>query len=1352
MADEEKLLAYLRRATEDLQTAKARLRAVQAREHEPIAIVGMACRLPGGVASPEDLWRLVADGGEGIVPAPGDRGWELEPSDEGAPSLAGGFMDGADQFDAGFFGITAGEALAMDPQQRLLLETSWEVLERAGLPPRSLKGTRTGVFVGAFTNDYGVKPASVPEGVEGFLGTGTSGSVISGRVAYTLGLEGPALTVDTACSSSLTALHLACISLRRGESTLALAGGVTVMATPQIITTGHRFGGLAADGRVKAFAEGADGTVFAEGVGMVVLERLSDARRNGRTVLAVLRGSAVNQDGASNGLTAPSGPAQERVIRQALADAGLTAADVDVVEAHGTGTELGDPIEARALQAVYGDRPEEWPLWLGSLKSNIGHTQAAAGVAGVIKTVMALRQERMPATLHVSALSSQVDWDAARVRVLTEARPWPAHPGRPRRGAVSSFGVSGTNAHLIIEEAPAPEEPNTSQEPAPSEAEQRTSVLGPGPAVPLPLSAGNSAALREQAQRLAAFTRARPDADPADIAASLYAARQTLEERAVVIGSSLEELTARLDALATGEEGARTVRGGSGGRGRPSGAVYVFPGHGSHWIGMGRDLLDTSPVFAARMRACFAEIEQIVDWDPEAVLRGLPGATPMDRIDVLPLLTFSVMVSLAELWTSVGVRPLAVVGHSQGEVAAAYVAGVLSLSQAVRVAERRVRLLVDHLAGQGALAAVALGADEVEKRIAPWSEGIAVSAKNGPTSTVVSGDADLLARFVEECRAEDIRARLFPSTLASHSPQVERIREPLLAELADITPGPAKIPFYSTVTGGRLDGTELTADYWYRNARRPVDFHGAVDALLADGHGVFVECSAHPVLVSGVQEIAARGPAGEVTAVGSLRRDDGGAERFLESMGQAHCAGVAVDWNTVLSGAPILATDLPTYAFQRRRYWLEDSFSAPEVTGSAPGDEESDGAVALLTHLAGLTPQERSAEVLTLVRRSVAAVLGHGTAQAVDPEQDFLEAGFDSLTTVELRNRLTKALGIRLPATIAFDERDPAGLARHLEELIDAEKLPENSGAHPAGSGSPTASPAATPAPVTRAGGQRGDGLSLLLRSAAAADRVQEALDMLEMVAGLYPSFREHTQAGGPLRPLTLARGPARPALYCFSTPMALGGAAQFARLATGFRGVRDLHVLPVPGFSSVSALPETTEAIIGLWAESIRAAAGDEPFALLGYCAGGNFAHAVASRLEGMGTRPQGLVLLDTYPDSRIVDEVGDSMLVGMFEREDRFGPFTDARMAAMGRYYRLVREVAGDTMRVEVEAPTFCVLPDTPLPSGPDGERNRSGLWRATWPQEHTLAEVPGDHLTMLEEGAPAMASTIETWLRSL
>ncbi|MEU5998103.1 type I polyketide synthase [Streptomyces sp. NPDC047197] len=899
---------------------------------EPIAIVAMACRYPGGVTSPEDLWQVLLAGGDAVTDFPADRGWDLEALYDPDPagigttySRRGAFLDQVADFDATFFGTSPREALAMDPQQRLLLETSWEAFERAGIDPNSVRGERVGVFVGSNVQDYGLVLGEAVEDVGGHVATGSAASVMSGRLSYTFGLEGPAVTVDTACSSSLVALHLAAQALRSGECEMALVGGVTVMSTPGAFIEFSRQRGLSVDGRCKAFSDSADGTGWGEGVGMLIVERLSDAQRNGHQVLAVVRGSAVNQDGASNGLTAPNGPSQQRVIRQALASAGLAASDVDAVEAHGTGTTLGDPIEAQALLATYGQgRPADRPLLLGSVKSNIGHTQAAAGVAGVIKMVMAMRHGELPRTLHVTEPSSHVDWSAGAMQLLTDRREWPA-VDRPWRAGVSSFGFSGTNAHTIIEQAPenieqVPEAPSPEQ----GEASQQGEPSQPGGTgvVPWVLSARSPEALREQASRLREeCERADATVAVADIAHSLRS-RSVFDHRAVLVGLDRDEFITGLTALADGREAPNLVTGAAENRG--TGTVFVFPGHGTQWVGMARELLDSSPVFRTRMEECAQALDAYVDW---SLLEAIQDPGLMERLDVVQPALFAVMVSLAATWRSWGVEPSAVLGHSQGEIAAACVAGALSLRDAARLAVLRSKALTA-LAGQGGMVSVALGVDDVRELLARWDGQLAVGVVNGPASVVVSGDADALDELMEVCAEQGVWARRVQADYAPHSHHVERVETEILEGLADVTPRSGDVPYYSPLTGGWLDTRDLDASYWYRSLRQTVEFADAVSTLVAEGFTTFVEVSPHPVLVAGLGELT--GADGLV--VGSLRRGDGGRDRLLNSASRLFVRGGRVDWPL----PDARRVDLPTYPFQRRRFW-------PTTTPTASGDVTSAG-------------------------------------------------------------------------------------------------------------------------------------------------------------------------------------------------------------------------------------------------------------------------------------------------------------------------------------------------------------------------------------------------------------------------
>ncbi|MEU4312483.1 type I polyketide synthase [Nocardia sp. NPDC024068] len=940
MADNDELRRYLKKTAKELYDTKQQLREVTDRSREPIAIVGMACRYPGGVTSPDELWRIVAEGVDAVGDYPADRGWDLDrlfDSDPDVPGTIytrqGGFVDDAAGFDAGFFGISPREAATMDPQQRLMLEASWEALEAAGIDPVSLRDSDTSVFAGVAHQDYGprVGSAQITAETEGHVYLGVSNSVLSGRVAYTLGFKGPAISVDTACSSSLVALHLACQALRQGETSLALAGGVTVMSDPSLLIAFARQRALSPDGRCRAFAAGAEGTGFAEGLGVLVLERLSDARRLGHPVLAVVRGSAINQDGASNGLTAPNGLSQEAVIRQALVNAGVHPAEVDAVEAHGTGTKLGDPIEARALIGVYGARPVETPLWLGSLKSNIGHTSAGAGVGGVIKMVQAMRHGMLPKTLHVDEPSPLVDWSAGTVRLLEDSAPWPRVGQRPRRAGVSSFGVSGTNAHVVLEEAPEPGETTVSgsaegaSPPASAEIGERVG----SEYVPLLVSAGSEGALRAQADRLRGLLNPDAGVHVRDIAYSLSTTRAQLEWRAAVVGRDHAELAVGLAALAEGAPGAGVVSGqvGSGG------TAVMFTGQGAQRAGMGAGLYTGFPVFAAALDEVCAVFDPLLGRSLRELMFRADAGELLDRTEFTQPALFAFEVALYRLAESFGLAPDVLVGHSIGELVAAYVAGVWTLSDACALVAARGRLMGALPAG-GAMLAVAITETEAGELLSGYPDTLSVAAVNGPASVVLSGDADAVGEVERELRERGAKTTRLRVSHAFHSARLD----PMLAEFGAIAAGlsyraPA-IPIVSDVTGAVVDGSVLTdPEYWVRQVRAGVRFAPGIAAAIDAGVRRFVEIGPDAVLSAATRDCLAADPEVEARSVvlAAGRRGVDETAQFVTFLGSAHAAGLRVDWGRLFAGHAPRRVPLPTYAFQRQRYWLTPTEGSGDV-------------------------------------------------------------------------------------------------------------------------------------------------------------------------------------------------------------------------------------------------------------------------------------------------------------------------------------------------------------------------------------------------------------------------------------
>ncbi|MEC9465162.1 MAG: SDR family NAD(P)-dependent oxidoreductase, partial [Myxococcota bacterium] len=935
MSDKPKAADTLKRAFLAVERAKTRVRELEEQRSEPIAIVSMACRYPGNVTTPEELWSLLDEGRHGITEVPKSR-FDVDAYFDPDPEAAGktytrwgGFLGDLDSFDASFFGIPPREAKSVDPQERLLLETTWELFERVGIVPENLMGSSTGVYVGLCSNEYGFLGGMDETGLDAYSLLGTAHSAMVGRISYWLGLEGPNFPVDTACSSSLVSLHLACQGLRNGDCDMAVAGGVNTMLSAFAFVYFSRLRAMSPTGRCHTFSQNADGYVRAEGCGLVLLKRLSDAKRDGDEILALVRGSAVNQDGKSNGFTAPNGPAQQAVIRRALSLAKLDPASIDYVECHGTGTSLGDPIEVQALAAVYGEqRDEARPIVLGSLKSNIGHAEGAAGIGGVLKTVLALQHDKIPETLNVAEPNPHIPWDSLPVELATESRSWETN-GKPRRAGVSSFGFSGTNAHVILEEAPSREQDVSEQVDA---AEVTASALPPAP---LLISSRDEVGLREQAKRWGTWLADHPSASWSEVIRTAALSRTHFPVRAALTSAEPESVREALAALAQGEAHALLAEG----RARETGkVVFVFPGQGSQWEGMGRALLQESDVFREAIRECDQALEPLTGWSVTRVLRGDEGedVPSLERVDVVQPALFAISIGLAAVWRDLGVEPAAVVGHSQGEVGAAVVAGGLTLADAAKVVVAR-SSLVRKIAGHGAMAVVELSADAAEQRIARFDGAVSVAVVNTATSTVVSGDLEAIDTLLSQLDSEGTYARKVNVDYASHSVHVDAILPELQERLKDVQPHTPSIPFYSTVTGKRIEGANLGGRYWCRNLREAVRLDRALDTLMQDGHGVFIEASAHPVLAMPLTTACAE--SGGV-AVGSLKRDEGGLSQVYAVLGQLHCQGYQVAWSEHLGETDQLPVQLPTYAFQRERHWLDGASSTADVRAAGLSSAE----------------------------------------------------------------------------------------------------------------------------------------------------------------------------------------------------------------------------------------------------------------------------------------------------------------------------------------------------------------------------------------------------------------------------
>ncbi|MGW5446790.1 type I polyketide synthase [Streptomyces asiaticus] len=1031
------------KALDSLRQLRGKIDALERAKREGIAIVGMGCRLPGGVTSPDGFWRVVSEGVDTIAEIPTDRrglcgaGDEEALTGDGIAPRYGGFIDGVDQFDPYFFGISPREAARMDPQQRHFLEVAWEALEDAGLTRDQLRASATGVFVGANASDYLQLQLEDVDAIDTYTVVGGTNCIISNRLSYVLDLRGPSMTVDTACSSSLVAVHLAGQSLRNQDCDTAVVGGMNLILSPRLATAHAKGLPLAPDGRCKTFDAEANGYARGEGVGALVLKRLSDAVADGDRIWAVLRGSAVNQDGLTNGLTAPNGLSQRAVITRALENAHLAPSQVTLLEAHGTGTSLGDPIEVEALSAVYGEASAEGDACaLGSVKTNIGHLEAGAGMAGLIKAALSIHHHAIPPHLHLTTLNPHIDLDGTRLSVPASLCPWD-EPDERRHAAVSSFGAGGTNAHIIL--GPAPADTGRGGD------DRREHGAGPWL---LPISAATDSALAPMAR---AYRDHLLSADGqsqsfGDIVHTARVRRTGHDHRLGVVAGSHTEAADRLTRWLDGQPVTGVVTGRVTSA-VADGTVFVFPGQGSQRAGMGRELLRVCPAFRTAVTECDQVMRawlggrSVVD----AVMR-LDDTVALDRIDLIQPGLFALAVGLAARCRSFGIEPDVVVGHSMGEVAAAHIAGALSLEDAARVICRRSALL-RRISGQGAMLVVALPLDEADSLIENWRHKVSVAVSNSPTSTVLSGDPHILTELAETLRERNVFCRPVKVDVASHSPQVDPLREELLADLATVSPRPSRIPILSTVTGELCDGSDFNADYWMRNLREPVLFWDAVRTLIAGDTGVFVEMSPHPVLLSAVEQgfdFSDR----EGLALPSMRRDDPETHGLVEILGALDAHGLPVPVDRLLP-ADARPVPLPAYVWQHERFWFRDHRprrSAPAtvphpVPPVAPTREHpapgSGGSVAeLLDRLTAATGPARRETVVEFTLNAVADVL-EMAPERIDPDTGFFQMGMDSMLAARVRARLETALGWKLPMAVMFEHPSVRTLSGYLLERAE---------------------------------------------------------------------------------------------------------------------------------------------------------------------------------------------------------------------------------------------------------------------------------------------------------------------------
>ncbi|CKV02827.1 polyketide synthase [Mycobacterium tuberculosis] len=1291
--------------------------------NEPVAVIGVGCRFPGDIDGPERLWDFLTEKKCAITAYP-DRGF----TNAGTFAESGGFLKDVAGFDNRFFDIPPDEALRMDPQQRLLLEVSWEALEHAGIIPESLRLSRTGVFVGVSSTDYvRLVSASAQQKSTIWDNTGGSSSIIANRISYFLDIQGPSIVIDTACSSSLVAVHLACRSLSTWDCDIALVGGTNVLISPEPWGGFREAGILSQTGCCHAFDKSADGMVRGEGCGVIVLQRLSDARLEGRRILAILTGSAVNQDGKSNGIMAPNPSAQIGVLENACKSARVDPLEIGYVEAHGTGTSLGDRIEAHALGMVFGrKRPGSGPLMIGSIKPNIGHLEGAAGIAGLIKAVLMVERGSLLPSGGFTEPNPAIPFTELGLRVVDELQEWPVVAGRPRRAGVSSFGFGGTNAHVIVEEAGSVGADTVSG---------RADVGGSGGGVVAWVISGKTAsALAAQAGRLGRYVRARPALDVVDVGYSLVSTRSVFDHRAVVVGQTRDELLAGLAGVVAGRPEAGVVCG----VGKPAGkTAFVFAGQGSQWLGMGSELYAAYPVFAEALDAVVDELDRHLRYPLRDVIWG-HDQDLLNTTEFAQPALFAVEVALYRLLMSWGVRPGLVLGHSVGELAAAHVAGALCLPDAAMLVAARGRLMQALPAG-GAMFAVQAREDEVAPML---GHDVSIAAVNGPASVVISGAHDAVSAIADRLRGQGRRVHRLAVSHAFHSALMEPMIAEFTAVAAELSVGLPTIPVISNVTGQLVADDFASADYWARHIRAVVRFGDSVRSAHCAGASRFIEVGPGGGLTSLIEASLADA---QIVSVPTLRKDRPEPVSVMTAAAQGFVSGMGLDWASVFSGYRPKRVELPTYAFQHQKFWLAPAPSVSDPTaagqiGASDGGAELLASSGFAARLAGRSADEQLAAAIEVVCEHAAAVLGRDGAAGLDAGQAFADSGFNSLSAVELRNRLTAVTAVTLPATAIFDHPTPTELAQYLITQID-------------GHGSPAAA-AANPA-------ERIDALTDVFLQACDAGRDADGWKMVALASNTRERMSSPVRNNVSKNVALLADGISDVVVICIPTLTVLSDQREYRDIANAMTGRHSVYSLTLPGFDSSDALPQNADMIVETVSNAIIDVVGGScRFVLSGYSSGGVLAYALCSHLSVKHQRnPLGVALIDTYLPSQIANP---SMNEGFSPNDTGKGLSREViRVARMLNRLTATRLTAAATYAAIFQAwepgrsmaPVLNIVAKDRIATVENLREERINRWRtAAAEAAYSVAEVPGDHFGMMSTSSEAIATEIHDWISGL